>query len=172
MVCLGTNDVTRNRSDPDEVNINVTHAINYVKLAFPDVKKIGICSILPRKGKGQNITRLNETTKIVNSFILKMCKKDPVISLIDIHSTFCNQEGNANRSLFDNNDPSGVHINNEGVNKLIEQLYLYMASIEQVHVDVNCRTPSMRKRNLSSTTPQSSEKLGKLHKSGTPSGVV
>jgi len=84
-----------------------------------------------------------------------MCKKDPVISLIDIHSTFCNQEGNANRSLFDNNDPSGVHINNEGVNKLIEQLYLYMSSVEQVHVDVNCRTPSMRKRNLSSTTPQS-----------------
>ncbi|MCS5588875.1 MAG: hypothetical protein NZ824_02795 [Candidatus Thioglobus sp.] len=64
VVCLGTNDVTRNRTDPDEVNINVTHAINCVKLAFPDViKKIGICSILPRKGKGQNITRLNETTK-------------------------------------------------------------------------------------------------------------
>ena len=58
-----------------------------------------------------------------------MCKKDPVISLIDIHSTFCNQEGNANRSLFDNNDPSGVHINNEGVNNLIEQLYLYMSSV-------------------------------------------
>ena len=63
-----------------------------------------------------------------------------------------------------------VHINNEGVNKLIEQLYLYMSSVEQV--DVNCRTLSMRKRNLSSTTPQSSEKLGKLHKSGTLSGVV
>ena len=58
-----------------------------------------------------------------------MCKKDPVISLIDIHSTLCNQEGNANRSLFDNNDPSGVHINNEGVNKLIGQLYLYMSSV-------------------------------------------
>ena len=67
--------------------------------------------------------------KHVNSFILKMCKKDPVISLIDMHSTFCNQEGNANRSLFDNNDPSGVHINNEGVNKLIEQLYLYMSGV-------------------------------------------
>ena len=51
-----------------------------------------------------------------------MCKKDPVISLIDMYSTFCNQESNA---LFDNNDPSGVQINNEGVNTLIEQLYLY-----------------------------------------------
>lgn len=37
VVCLGTNDVTRNRTDPDEVNINATHAINCVKLAFPDV---------------------------------------------------------------------------------------------------------------------------------------
>jgi hypothetical protein len=115
---------------------------------------------------------LNETTKIVNSFIFKMCKKVPVISLLSIPNTFCNQEGNANISLVDNNDPSGVHINNEGVNKLIGQLYSYMSNVEQV--DVNCRTPSMRKRNLSSTTPQSSEKLGicKLHKSGTHLGVV
>jgi hypothetical protein len=101
-----------------------------------------------------------------------MCKKVPVISLLSIPNTFCNQEGNANISLVDNNDPSGVHINNEGVNKLIGQLYSYMSNVEQV--DVNCRTPSMRKRNLSSTTPQSSEKLGicKLHKSATQLGVV
>ena len=99
-----------------------------------------------------------------------MCKKVPVISLLNIHITFCNQEGNANISLFDNNDPSGVHINNEGVNKLIGQLYSYMSNVEQV--DSNCRTPWMRKRNLSSTTPQSPEQLCKPHKSGTPSDVI
>ena len=65
-------DMTRNRTDPDEVNINVTHAINCVKLAFPDVKKHFIHSILPRKGKGQNIMRLNETTKLVISFSLNI----------------------------------------------------------------------------------------------------
>ena len=45
--------MTRNHTVPDEVNINVTHAVNCVKLAFPGVKIIGICSILHRKGKGQ-----------------------------------------------------------------------------------------------------------------------
>ena len=29
----------RNRTDPDEVNINVTNATNCVKLVFPGVKK-------------------------------------------------------------------------------------------------------------------------------------
>jgi hypothetical protein len=46
--------------------------------------------------------------------------------------TFCDQEGNANRYLFDNNDPSGIHINNEGVNNLIEQLYTQSSDIEEI----------------------------------------
>ena len=75
-------DVTRKQTDPDKVNIIVTNAINCVKLAFPDVSKNGVHSILPRKGKGQHISRLNETTNIVNSFILKMCNEDPVIYII------------------------------------------------------------------------------------------
>ena len=114
VVCLGTKDVTRNHTDPDEVNINVTNAINCVKLAFPDVKKNGICSILPRKGKGQNITRLNETTKIVNSFILKICKKDPVISLFSSpdpkgHVSYCHHLASVvRRKLFQKSSPLKV----------------------------------------------------------------
>ena len=36
---LGTNDVIRSRTDPDEVNINVTKGTNCVKLVFPEAKK-------------------------------------------------------------------------------------------------------------------------------------
>ncbi|CAC5369331.1 CNBP [Mytilus coruscus] len=39
VICLGTNDITRNRSDPDEVNVNATSAVNCVKSRFPNAKK-------------------------------------------------------------------------------------------------------------------------------------
>ena len=115
-------------------------------------------SVLSRKGTGQNITRLNETTKNVHPF--SKCA-------IKFQLYIYNYLPYANRSLFDNNDPSGVH---KGINKSIEQLYSYMSNVEQV--DSNCRTPWMRKRNISSTTPQSPEQLCKPHKSGTPSDVI
>ena len=98
-------------------------------LYFPKQKKRNILNST-QKGKCKNITRLNETTKSVNSFIIKMCKIQfsPLLTYI----TFCDQEGNANRYLFDNNDPSGIHINNEGVNKLFEQLYTQSSDIEEI----------------------------------------
>ena len=41
-------------------NINLTHAIHQVKCNFPN-SVVGICTILPRKGKGPNITKCNDT---------------------------------------------------------------------------------------------------------------
>ncbi|VDI16307.1 Hypothetical predicted protein [Mytilus galloprovincialis] len=82
VICLGTNDITRNRSYPDEVNVNATSAVNCVKSRFPNAK-IGLCTIIPRKGKGQSILKLNETTQSVNNFLAKLSKKDSSVSLID-----------------------------------------------------------------------------------------
>jgi hypothetical protein len=39
---------------------NLTHAIHQVKCNFPN-SVVGICTILPRKGKPPNITKCNET---------------------------------------------------------------------------------------------------------------
>ncbi|CAG2209817.1 unnamed protein product [Mytilus edulis] len=159
---LGTNDITRNRSDPDEVNVNATSAVNCVKSRFPSAK-IGLCTIIPRKGKGQSILKLNETTQSVNNFLAKLCKKDSSVSLIDTFNIFC-QNGNAVRPLYDINDPSGVHISDKGVDKYIVELSSFFGNTHVVEAIVH--TPALRKRNLSSnTTPSSTEKQGKHHKS-------
>ena len=57
VISLGTNDITKSKGDHDQVNINLTHAIHQVKCNFPN-SVVGICTILPRKGKGPNITNV------------------------------------------------------------------------------------------------------------------
>ena len=47
---LGTNDVTRAGNDADKVRLAFTDAITATKAEFHDTA-IGVCSILPRKGK-------------------------------------------------------------------------------------------------------------------------
>ncbi|KAK3107417.1 hypothetical protein FSP39_014115 [Pinctada imbricata] len=49
VICLGTNDVSQNKSDPEQVILNLTSAINETKKEFP-VAEIGLCGIIPRKG--------------------------------------------------------------------------------------------------------------------------
>jgi lysophospholipase L1-like esterase len=46
ILCLGTNDVTRNRDDSDQINITATQAISKIKQTFPK-SQIAVCSILP-----------------------------------------------------------------------------------------------------------------------------
>jgi hypothetical protein len=55
ILCLGTNDVTRNRDDSDQINITATQAISKIKQTFPK-SQISVCSILPRKGRGQHLS--------------------------------------------------------------------------------------------------------------------
>ena len=61
-----------------------------------------------------------------------------------------------------------IHISSEGIQKFIDHLSFFLSDVELV--DTLSQTPSLRKRNLSSTTPASSEKLGKCHKPGSPDG--
>ncbi|CAC5380042.1 unnamed protein product [Mytilus coruscus] len=152
---LGTNDITRNRSDTDEVNVNATSAVNCVKSRSPNAK-IGLCTSIPRKGKRQNILKFDETTQSVNNFLAKLSKKDSSVSLIDTFNIFC-QNGNAVRLLYNINDPSGVYISDKGVDKYIVELSSFFDNTRVVEAIVH--TPALRKRNLSSnTTPSSTEK--------------
>ena len=61
-LCLGTNDVTRNRDDSDQINITATRAIYKIKNknTFPK-SQIAVCSILPGKGRGQHLIKMNDT---------------------------------------------------------------------------------------------------------------
>jgi len=75
VISLGTNDITKSKGDHDQVNINLTHAIHQVKSNFPN-SVVGICTILPRKGKGPNITKCNDTVLNVNIFLKKLCIRE------------------------------------------------------------------------------------------------
>ena len=95
-----------------QLNVLLTQAIAKVKSHFPD-SLIGICGIFPRKGTGNNTNILNATTTSVNNFIRKLCVKDPTVEYIDTISDFFNQRAIV-KSMFDNNDHSGVHIGPDG----------------------------------------------------------
>ena len=169
VLCLGTNDVTRNRDDSDQVNIRFTQAIAKVKQSFPE-SQLGVCSILPRKGKGQQISKINETTQNVNSFARKFCAKDTCLDYVDLTNEFLRQ-GNVLKSLFDTNDVSGVHISSEGEDKLCEMLSQYLSLSNTAGLP---ETPTMdRKRTRSETTgtPTSVDRKSKLSKTGTPSQI-
>ena len=72
VISLGTNDITKSKGDHDQVNINLKHAIHQVKCNFPN-SVVVICTILPRKGKGPNIKKCNDTVLNVNIFLKKLC---------------------------------------------------------------------------------------------------
>ena len=89
VVSLGTNDITKAKGNHDQVNINLTHAIHQVKSNFLN-SVVGICTILPRKGKGPNITKCNDTVLNVNIFLKKLCIREK-IECVDTHELFTKQ---------------------------------------------------------------------------------
>ncbi|CAC5415917.1 unnamed protein product [Mytilus coruscus] len=153
---LGTNDVTKNNTDKEIICINMTNALNKVKAEFPNAD-ISIFSILPRKGKGPNFTKCNLTSHSVNMYMEKVCSKDQRLSFIDLWDDFCQPGMGVNpvKTLFDKNDPSGVHVNPEGSKQLVSHIKNFM-SIDRLG---EYETPSGKKRTRSSaSTPGSAEK--------------
>ena len=51
ILSLGTNDISKHKNDVEQVNVNFTMCIEAAKQKYP-FAKIGICNILPRRGKG------------------------------------------------------------------------------------------------------------------------
>ncbi|VDI46899.1 Hypothetical predicted protein [Mytilus galloprovincialis] len=87
----------------------------------------------------------------------KVCSKDQRLSFIDLWDDFCRPGMGVNpiKTLFDKNDPSGVHINPEGAKQLVSLVKNFM-SIDRLG---EYETPSGKKRTRSSaSTPGSAEK--------------
>ena len=99
ILCLGINDVTRNRDDSDQINITATQAIYKIKQTFSK-SQITVCSILPPKGRGQHLIKMNDTSNYVNRFLKIMCIRDGTLDFIDIHKEFSKQ-GTVIKPLFD-----------------------------------------------------------------------
>ena len=169
VVCLGTNDISKNRDDSDQINVSATRAITKLKHQFPN-SKIGMCAIIPRKGNSMNIQTHNETTANVNRFLQKLCLKDSVLEYVDIYSDFF-KEGVVNKTMFDKNDSNGIHVAGEGVKRMTEKIRLYFERAEKLTDDACPGTPLERKRYRSeiSITPTSAERKTKLSKFESPS---
>lgn len=163
IVCLGTNDVSRNKDDPDQVNANFVTAISEVKNSYPD-RKIGICNILPRKGKSNAVAKFNDDVNHVNRFIDRICNKDKHLEMIDIHGLFVNRDDNVIKAMFDSNDPSGIHISECGAQKIRQIFTEFISKADTVIEPFLCSTPGKRNRSCMSTTPASVEKQAKLSK--------
>ena len=155
---LGTNDVTKNKTDHNVVCVNIANAINKTKCKFPNAE-IGVCNILPRKGKSPNICRMNVTGLSVNTFIESLCKKDPKLSMIDLWTDF-SPNGNTTRSLYDPTDQGGVHVSTEGASLICATMTDFFFS----SACGNYQTPSKRKRSNTSTPGSAEKQQQKIHK--------
>ena len=161
-VCLGTNDIGRNKDDSDQVNVHVSRAVSKLKSHFPHTP-IGICNIFPRRGGSNHIHTLNETAQHVNKFMYKLCQREDSFQYIDLYTAFF-QQGTVIKSFFDKNDSSGVHLGTDGVQcvtqKLKDFFHVEKPNPQAVH------TPSDRKRIRSdnTSTPPSADRKSKLAK--------
>jgi len=124
-----------------------------VKHKYPNAN-IGVCIILPRKGKGTHIQALNSVASSVNTFIKQLCLKNNKMRFIDLWSEFT-PNNVPNRALYKLNDPSGVHISEAGASVISDIILDYVKS----PVEGEYTTPNTKKRIRSSTsTPGSTDK--------------
>ncbi|CAC5422679.1 unnamed protein product [Mytilus coruscus] len=164
IISLGTNDLSENKHDSDQVNVYATQAIVKVKQAFPNAD-IGVCGNIPRKGNSNHIHTINETATHVNKFLEKLCLKDEVLTYIDVDNIFTKND-NVDKALYEKTDSSRVHITIEGAQtirvKIRKFLHPKMLSVQ------NTPRPCDTKRKLSviSLTPMSAEKDSKQSRQG------
>ena len=98
-------------------NVHVSNAVNKMKACFPNAE-IGLCSILPRKGKRPGQVKCSLISSSVNNFMGKLCSKDHTLTYIDLWYEFA-PNNNPSKLLCDANDPGGVHMSPNG------QLFYY-----------------------------------------------
>ncbi|KAK3107436.1 hypothetical protein FSP39_014586 [Pinctada imbricata] len=89
VVCLGTNDVSRNKSNVDKVNLSITKSIESIKNHFPNAG-VGVCTVIPRKGNSASTKELNSATSAVNTFIRTMCEGDEQLIPL-VHGGKCSE---------------------------------------------------------------------------------
>ena len=146
---LGTNDLAYNKLSATEIITKYTNIIANVKSRFKDAK-IGVCSIPPCKGKGENIKLCNDTAKAVHTYLETLTKVSPdQMIFIDTWAAFWSQRnGQAITKFYVNNDHKGVHLNRSG-----------KALLMSVMVNKICATSAKRKssNNLSPVNKNSKD---------------
>ena len=110
VVHLGTNDLKYDETA--SVISNVINSLECVQTKWPEAA-VAFSSILPRMGKSKVAKKFNSEAKFVNSAVAHYCVTSKKFHFLDNDAIF--YENNAiNRKLYNTDDPSGIHVNEEG----------------------------------------------------------
>ena len=163
VVHLGTNDVSKHRSDSAQVQLEVSTALSETHKKFPQAS-IAFSSIVPRRGKSSVITLMNSTAKTVNEYIKKLAAREPYLSYIDNDLDIFHQ-GVLNRTLYEQSDTTGVHLSTKGADMLADSFQEFF-NCGPTSDDDHFMTPVSSKRNHSvlSNTPPSEKQVSKTNK--------
>ena len=155
VLALGINDITRTQST-GSTSALYTSAISKVKQHFPN-SNIFISAVVPRRETNSAIKTSNEQIIEINNYLRDTAK------LTD--TGFIGNSNTFNKSLgeqyHDKKDPSGIHLNKQGQNKLME-----------IISDTLQKPDTGSKRSRSITTPSSAEKEQKNRRFSNASGIT
>ena len=160
---LGTNDVSKHKTDAAQVQLEVSTAISETHKRFPDAE-IAFSSILPRRGKSTAIDAMNTTAKTVNDYIKRLAIKERYLSFNDNDLDLLHH-GVPIRALYDPSDTTGVHLSVKGADLLADSFQDFFNS-GPASDDDHFMTPGAHKRNRSvlSNTPPSDKQMSKTNK--------
>ena len=160
---LGTNDVSKHKTDAAQVQLEVSTAISETHKKFPDAQ-IAFSSILPRRGKSAAIVAMNKTAKTVNDYIKKLAIKERYLSFNDNDLDILDKDVPI-RGYYDSSDATGVHISVKGADMLADSFQDFF-NCGPTSDDDHYMTPGSYKRNRSvlSNTPPSDKQISKTNK--------
>ena len=160
---LGTNDVSKHKTDAAQVQLDVSTAISETHKKFPDAQ-IAFSSILPRRGKSAAIVAMNKTAKTVNDYIKKLAIKERYLSFNDNDLDILDKDVPI-RGYYDSSDATGVHISVKGADMLADSFQGFF-NCGPTSDDDHYMTPGSYKRNRSvlSNTPPSDKQISKTNK--------
>ena len=160
---LGTNDVSKHKTDAAQVQLEVATALNETHKKFADAS-IAFSSILPRRGKSTATALLNNTAKTVNEYIKKLAIKERYLSYND-NDLDVLDKGVPISALYDPSDTTGMHLSVKGADMLADSFQDFF-NYGPTSDDDYYMTPGAHKRSRSmlSNTPPSDKQVTKLYK--------
>jgi hypothetical protein len=158
IIHLGTNDISNCKTD-DTIDM-AKKAMKLVANKWPNTP-VAFSSIMPRRGKGKLIKAINDDAIVVNKSVLELCKSTRYYHYLDNDQIFLEND-KFQAKLYDERDIKGVHVNDEGAERLYENFLSFFNEGESDEmVD---QTPSIirkRGRGSSSSTPPSANRITK-----------
>ena len=121
---LGTVDVSRHKSDANQVILEVSSALTEINKYFPQAE-IAFSSIPQRKGKSAGIVAMNKTADAVNEYVHKLTKKQSYLYYLNNDADLLDK-GIPVKAYYDTNDASGVHLRNKGAEILEENIQTFL----------------------------------------------